>query len=107
LLRRDDIDELAELAMQVSPTPLDMSNQGLGFVLGEYDDLAQTRVHAVRQREIDDSVFAAERRRGLGAMIRELLKTLTATARHDDSYRAAGELADNTADGPASHRRIR
>src|SRR5690606_13868826 len=38
--------------------------EAVGLVLGEYDDLAQTRVDQVAQREVDESVTTAERNSG-------------------------------------------
>ena len=96
LLRRHDVDELAELAVQVAPAALHMLNQGVSLILRENEDLADARVHAVRQREVDDAVLAAERGGRLGAMVRQLHEPLTTAARHDDGNRAASQLTDET-----------
>src|SRR5688572_20811402 len=96
LLRRHDVDELAELAVQVTPAALHMLDQGVGLILRQNEYLADPGVDAVRQREIDDAVLAAERRGGLGALVRELHEALTAAARHDDGDGAASELTDET-----------
>ena len=61
LLRRDDFDELAELAAQVAPAALHVLDERLRLVLGEDRDLADAGVDAVRQHEIDDAELAAER----------------------------------------------
>ena len=94
LLRRNHLDELAELAAQVAPAALDVLDQRLRLVLRQDRDLADARVHAVRQHEIDDAELAAERRRGLAAMRGEVLETLAASAGHDDRQRAARQAAD-------------
>ena len=53
-------------------------------VLGQDDDVVDARVHAVRQREVDDPVLAAERDRGLGAHRRQDREALALAAREDD-----------------------
>ena len=103
LLRRHDVDELAELAVQVAPAALHMLNQGVRLILREDEDLADARVDAVRQREVDDAVLAAERRGRLGTMVRQLHEPLTAAARHDDGDGAASELTDETSARNLSH----
>ncbi len=103
LLRRNDVDELAELAVQIAPAALHMLNQGVSLILRQDEDLADARIHAIRQREVDDAVLAAERRRGLGPMVRQLHEPLTAAARHDDGDGAASELTDETSARNLSH----
>ena len=39
LLRGHELDELAELAVEVSPAALHVPNQGLRLILRQYDDL--------------------------------------------------------------------
>ncbi len=46
LLGRNDLDELAEFAAQVTPAALDVLNQRMRFVLGHHLDAANARVHA-------------------------------------------------------------
>ena len=103
LLRRNDVDELAELAVQVPPAALHMLNQGVRLILSQDEDLADAGVHAVRQREVDDAVLAAERRGGLGSVVRHLHEPLTPTACHDDGHGAASELTDETSARNLSH----
>ena len=93
LLRRDHLDELAELASQVAPAALHVLDQRLRLVLGENGDLADAGVHAVREHEVDDAELAAEGRRGLAAVCGEVFQTLAASAGHDDCERAAGQAA--------------
>jgi hypothetical protein len=83
LLRRDHVDELAELAAEVAPAALHVLDQRLRLVLREQADLADAGVHAVRQHEIDDAELAAEGRGGLAAMLVSSAQALAAAARHD------------------------
>ena len=94
LLRRNDFDELAELAAQIAPTALDVLDQRMRLVLRHDGNAPDARIDAVRQDEIDDAELAAERRRGLAAMVGEMLQALAAPARHDDGERMAREPAD-------------
>ena len=93
LLRGNGLDELAEFAAQEAPALADVLDQRVGLVLRQHRDLADARVEAVRQHEIDDAELAAERRGGLAAILGELLEPLAAPARHDDGERAAGQAA--------------
>ena len=101
LLRRDHLDELAELAAQVAPAALDVLDQRVRLVLRHDRDAADARVDAVRQHEVDDAELAAERRRRLAAMVGEMLEALAAPAGHDDGERMARDAAD-----VAPHRRL-
>src|ERR1700733_7967493 len=83
LLRRNEFDELPEFTAQVAPAALNVLDQRLRLVLGQYRDLPDARIDAVRQHEIDDLEFAAERRRGLAAVLREPLGAFAAPPRHD------------------------
>ena len=47
LLSRNDVDELAELAMQVTPAALHMLNQRVRLILRQYEDLANAGVDAI------------------------------------------------------------
>src|SRR5690606_30058380 len=94
LLCRHDVDELAELAVQIAPTARDMLDQRMRLILREDEYLPNAGVDAVRQRKIDDPVLAAERRRRLRAVVRELLQPLAPTSCHDHGHRASGELTD-------------
>jgi hypothetical protein len=96
LLRRDYIDELAELTVQVAPAALHMLDQGVRLILSQDEDLANARVDAVRQGEVDDAVLSPERRGRLRSLIRQLHEPLPSAARHDDGDRAASELTDET-----------
>jgi hypothetical protein len=93
LLRRDGLDELAELAAQVAPAPLHVRDQGLRLVLGEDGNLPDTGIDAVREHEIDDAELAPERRRGLAAMLGQILQPLAAPTGHDHGESAACQAA--------------
>src|SRR5205814_2273074 len=84
---------LAEFTAQVAPAVLHVLDQRLCLVLRENGDLADPRVHAVRQDEVDDAELAAEGRRGLAAMRGEIPQPLPAPAGHDDGARAARRAA--------------
>ena len=70
LLGRPQLDELTELPAQETPALLDVQNQGVGFVLGQYANTTDTRIDAVGEREVDDAELARERHGGLGAYTR-------------------------------------
>src|SRR6202034_89432 len=91
---RGEFDELTELAAQVGPATLHVLDQGLALVLGHQEDLANPGIHAVRQYEVDDAELAAERRRRLASVQRQVLEPLAAAAGHDDRQRTAGQTAD-------------
>ena len=96
LLRRNQFDEFAEFTAQIAPAALNVLDQGLRLVLGQYRDLADAGIDAVRQDEIDDLELAAERRRRLAAMLGERLEAFAAPSRHHHRQRAAGQTADVT-----------
>ena len=94
LLRRNQLDELAELAAQIAPAALDVLDQRLRLVLGQHRDLTNAGIDAIRQHEIDDAELAAERSRRLAAMLRERLEPFAAPSRHDHRQRTARQSAD-------------
>src|SRR5439155_24720390 len=53
------------------------------FVLDQDDDLAQVRIHAVAEREVDDPVLPAKGNGGFGTLIGQRMQSLAATARQD------------------------
>ena len=71
LLGRDGGDVFAEFRVQNVPPAPDVFVQRVRFVLDEDGDPAQAGVEAVAQREVDDSVFAAEGHGRLGALFGE------------------------------------
>ena len=75
LLRRHDVDELAQLAAEIAlPAEVDVPVEAHRLVLGEDEDLAHAAVEAVREGEVDDAVDAAERHGRLGAVAGERLQ---------------------------------
>ena len=103
LLRRPDLDELPELAMQEAPAVVHVANQGLGLVLRQQSDLANLGVDAVREHEIHDAVLPAERDCGFGLPGREPFERSTAAIREDEGEHAFAASIDGEATG-AIHR---
>ena len=69
LLRRHDVDELAQLAGEVAlPADVDVPVEAAGLVLGEDQRLADVAVEAIGEREVDDAIDAAEGHGRLGAV---------------------------------------
>jgi len=93
LLRRNDLDELAEFAAQEAPALADVLDQRVRLVLRQHGDLPDTRVQAIREHEVDDLELAAEGRSRLATVFGQLLQALATAAGHDDCQRAAGEAA--------------
>ena len=56
-------------------------------VLGQDDDVVDVRVDAVREREVDDPVLAAERHRRLGALLGQDREAFALAAREDHRHR--------------------
>ena len=72
LLRRHDVDELAQLAAQIiPPAERDVPVEAHRLVLREHQNPPQAAVEAVREREIDDAVDAAKRHGRLGPIARQ------------------------------------
>ncbi len=84
LLRRQDLDELAELFRHDGPSLPDVTAERERFVLRGDEDVAEPRVDAVAQHEIDDSVGAAEIHRRLGAVSRERSEPFARSTRQHD-----------------------
>jgi hypothetical protein len=60
LLRRQDLDELAELLRNDRPPLADVAIERQRFVLCRDEDVAESRVDAIAEDEIDDAVRPAE-----------------------------------------------
>ena len=86
LLRRQDLDELAELGIHDAPAHADVAVQALGLVLRHDEDLAQARVDAVREREVDDAIGSAERHRRLGPVAGQREEALPGAAGEEDGH---------------------
>ncbi len=80
--------DAAGVAVEVpgSPEP-DVVVQRVRVVLRQDEHIVDVRVHAVRQREVDDPVLAAERDRRLGAHGREDREALAFAAGEDHRHR--------------------
>ncbi len=87
LLRMEDLDELAELVGDNTPAEAQVTGQRERLVLEGDEDLAQPRVDAVAQREIDDAVRPPEVDGGLGALFRQRVEPLANPAREDHNDR--------------------
>ena len=83
LLGRQQVDELVEPSVEEAPASLQVMDQALRFVLRGDADAADTGVHAVRQREIDDAKFSGEGNGRLRAPVGELFEPAAAPARQD------------------------
>ncbi len=80
--------DAAVVAVEVPrPAEADVVVERAGVVLGEDDDVVDVRVHAVREREVDDPVLAAERDGRLGPDRREDRQALTFATGQDDGHR--------------------
>ena len=66
--RRHRGDELGQLGIVDAPAGAQVLMQGMCVELGEHIDLAQPRMEAVAEHEVDDAIGAAEGHRGLGAI---------------------------------------
>ena len=76
--------KLAELAVDHAPAQAHVAVQALGLVLRGDEDLAQARVDAVGEREVDDAVGPAEGHRRLGALAGERVQALARPAGQQD-----------------------
>src|ERR1700741_3840953 len=80
LLRGQQLDEFAEPAGEEAPAALHVTDQALRLVLGADADAPYARVHAVRQREIDDAKLAPKRHGGLRAPVGQWAKAAAAAS---------------------------
>ena len=92
LLRRQDVDELVEAAVEEAPAALQVLDQALRLVLGGDADAPDAGVHAIRQREIDDAELAAEGHGGLRTPVGELHQAAAAAAGEYDAEGIAGDF---------------
>ena len=84
LLRRQDLDELAELLGDDAPAHADVAVERERLVLRRDEDAAQPGVDAVAEREVDDPVRAAEVDGRLGAILRQRIEPLAGAAGEHD-----------------------
>ena len=87
LLRRQDLDELAELLRDDVPAHADVAVERQRLVLRRDEDAAQPGVDAVAQGEVDDPVRPAEVDRRLGAILRQRIQALAGAAGEHDHER--------------------
>ena len=87
LLRRQNLDELAQLFRDDVPAHADVAIQRERFVLRGDEDAAQAGVDAVAEREVDDAVGPAEKHGWFGAVSGERVQTFTRTAREQNHQR--------------------
>jgi len=87
-LRRDRVQTLAQGGGEDVPAELHVAVEGETLVLGEDVDPLQSRVGAVREREVDDAVLAGERHRRLGPLLGERIEPLPLAAGQDHRERA-------------------
>src|SRR6516225_2592726 len=78
---RQDLDKLPQFGAHDAPSLAQMTVKRERFVLGDHENAAQVRVHAVRKSDIDNAIDAAERHGWLGAITRERKKTLARPSR--------------------------
>ena len=84
LLRRQDLDELAELLRDDVPPHPDVTVERQRLVLRRDVDVAQPGIDAVAEREVDDPVRPAEIDRRLRAVLRERIQALSDSAGEQD-----------------------
>ena len=106
LLRRQQLDELVEAAVEEAPPALHVADEALRLVLRADADPADARVDAVRQREVDDPELAAERDRRLGTPVGQLLETTAPAAGEDQRQRALGQRTRQLPRAPAMGERV-
>ena len=87
-LRRQHFDEIA-VSHQRRPAAADVAVEAERFVLRENEDAAQVAVQAIRKRDVDDAIDAAERNRRLGAVARQRPEPLALAARQQNTDRVA------------------
>ena len=85
LLRRHDLDELAELLRDDAPALADVPVERQRLVLRGDEDAPEAGVEAVAEDEVDDAVGAAEVDGGFGPLLRQREEPFAdAAGEHDD-----------------------
>ncbi len=90
LLSGEDFDERVREGVELV-AQVDVAVQRHGVELREDVDVPQAGVDAVRDRNIDDTIFSAERDGGFSAFLGEGEESRTRAATHDDSERFFGD----------------
>ena len=84
LLRRQDLDELAELFRDDAPSHPDVPVERQRLVLGGDEDAAQAGIDAVAEGKVDDPVRPAEIHRRFRAIFRQRIEPFAGAASEDD-----------------------
>ena len=84
LLRRQNLDELAQLLGHDVPPHADVPVEGERFVLRRDENAAQSRIDAVAEREIDNPIWPAKINGGFRAFFGQGVKTLAGSAGEKD-----------------------
>ena len=92
LLRRPQIDELAEFAAQETPAALQVAQQRMRLVLRDDRDAADAGVQTIGQREVDDPVLAAKVHRRFDALVGERPEPRAPSACKDDGEGGALQI---------------
>ena len=107
LLRRQNLDEFAELLGDDAPAHADVAVERERLVLRGDEDAAQAGVDAVAEREVDDAVRSAEIDRRLGAVFRQRIQPLARAAREHDHQAVVEERRHDGSVPPQQHARRR
>ena len=103
LLRRQDLDELAELLGDDAPAHADVAVERQRLVLRRDEDAPQPGVDAVAQREVDDPVRPAEVHRRLGPFLGQRIEPLPGAAGEDDDQAVVEQRRHGMRSAPAQH----
>ena len=85
LLRWHNLQEVADFLAECVPAIFQVVSERLVFVLRQYDNLVDLRVHAITQSEIDESIDTAKWNRRLGTIPGKRHEPLTPATSHDKS----------------------
>jgi hypothetical protein len=94
LLRRKDVDRLADTPVEEAPAALEVLDQALRLVLRRHADAPHPGIDAIREREVDDAELAGEGHRGLRAPVGERLQACAAAAGEHERVGLLGEVTD-------------
>jgi hypothetical protein len=92
LLRGEDFHEAARELIELVGR-LNVAMQRDAVELREHVDAAQAGVDTVRNRDIDDAIFSAERHCGFAAVFGEWVEPSPGSAAHDDCECSVGDAA--------------
>ena len=86
-VRLEELDAAAVAVEVPRPAQADVVVERARVVLGQDDDVVDVRVDAVREREVDDPVLAAERHGRLGPLLGQDREALALATREDHRHR--------------------